>query len=95
MFLLNGIMPVPKKAIYHFVIISGVLVSWMYIMGKLFSRMINDKLQVVVEEVVSDIQCGFRTGRDSVDMILCVCQLVAKLSHRTQHQNIFIVCGFL
>ena len=38
-------------------------ISLLNVMSKLFSRVLNDKLQLVVEETVSDSQCGFRTGR--------------------------------
>ena len=47
-------------------------------MGKLFARVFNDRLQLVVEGAVSDSQYGFRAGRGCVDMIFCVCQLVEK-----------------
>ena len=47
-------------------------------MGKVFARVLNDRLQLVVEEAVSDSQCGFRAGRGCVDMIFCVFQLVEK-----------------
>ena len=43
-------------------------ISLLDVMGKLFARVLNDRLQLVVEEVVSDTQCGFRTGRGCVDM---------------------------
>ena len=43
-------------------------------MGKLFASVLNNTLQLVVEETVSDSQCGFRAGRDCVDMIFCVHQ---------------------
>ena len=47
-------------------------------MGKLFARVINDRLQTVVEDSVADSQCGFRAGRGCVDMVFCVHQLVEK-----------------
>ena len=47
-------------------------------MGKLFARVLNNRLQLVVEETVSDSQCGFRVGRGCVDMMFCVRQLVEK-----------------
>ena len=54
-------------------------------MGNLFARVINDRLQLVVEEVVSDSQCGFRPGRGYVDLIFCVCQLVERaIEHNTK-----------
>ena len=60
-------------------------------MGKLFARVLNDRLQLVVEEVVSDTQCGFRTGRGCVDMIFCVRQLVEKaIEHNTKIFLLFV-----
>ena len=60
-------------------------------MGKLFARVLNDRLQLVVEEVVSDTQCGFRTGRGCVDMIFCVRQLVEKaIEHNTRIFLLFV-----
>ena len=54
-------------------------------MGKLFARVLNKRLQLVVEETVSDSQCGFRAGRGCVDMIFCVRQLVEKaIEHNTK-----------
>ena len=53
--------------------------------------MINDRLQLVVEEVVSDAQCGVRTGRGCVDMIFCVRQLIEKaIEHNTKIFLLFV-----
>ena len=61
------------------------------VMGKLFARVINDRLQLVVEEVISGTQCGFRTGRGCVDMIFCVHQLVEKaIEHNTEVFLLFV-----
>ena len=50
------------------------------------------RLQLVVEEVVSDTQCGFRTGRGCVDMIFCVHQLVEKaVEHNTRIFLSFVI----
>ena len=37
-------------------------------MGKLFARVLNDRLQLMIEEAVSDSQCGSRAGRDCIDL---------------------------
>ena len=48
------------------------------VMGKLFVKVIQGRLQAVVEDVIPlDSQCGFRSGRGSVDMI-CARQLMEK-----------------
>ena len=66
-------------------------ISLLDVMGKLFARVLNDRLQLVVEEVVSDFQCGFRSGRGSVDMIFCVCQLGEKaIEHNTKLFLLFV-----
>ena len=52
--------------------------------AELFARVLNNRLQLVVEETVSDSQCGFRAGRGCVDMIFCVRQLVEKA---IEHNN--------
>ena len=60
-------------------------------MGKLFARVLNDRLQLVVEEDVSDTQCDFRTRRGCVDMIFCVRQLVEKATeHNTKIFLLFV-----
>jgi len=61
------------------------------VMRKLFARVLNDRLYLVMEETVSDSQCGFRTARGSIDMIFSVCQLVEK----TIDHNLNCICYFL
>lgn len=46
--------------------------------GKLFTKIIQMRLQNVIEDVLPDSQCGFRSGRGCVDMIFCVWQLIEK-----------------
>ena len=59
--------------------------------GKLFVRVLNDRLQLVVEETVSDSPCGLRAGRGCVDMIFCVRQLVEKaIEHNTKLFLLFV-----
>ena len=60
-------------------------------MGKLFARVINDRLQTVVEDSVADSQCGFRAGRGCVDMVFCARQLVEKtIEHRSKIFLLFL-----
>ena len=47
-------------------------------MGKLFAEIIQRRLQKVVEDVMPDSQCSFRSGRGYIDMIFCARQLVEK-----------------
>ena len=59
--------------------------------GKLFSKIIQQRLQTVAEKVLPDSQCGFRAGRGCIDMIFCARQLVEKaIEHRTRLYLLFI-----
>ena len=50
--------PVPKKGDLS-LCDNWKGISLLDVMGKLFARVINDRLQLAVEEAVSDSQCGF------------------------------------
>ena len=66
-------------------------ISLLDVIGKLFARVFNDKLQLVVEGAVSDSRGGFRAGRGCVDMIFCVCQLVEKaIEHNIKMFLLFV-----
>ena len=66
-------------------------ISLLDVIGKLFARVINDRLQAVVEDSVADSQCGFRAGRGCVDLIFCVCQLIEKaIEHHTKVFLLFV-----
>ena len=69
------LVPVPKKGDSSFCD-NWRGISLLDVMGKLYGRVLNDRLQLVVEETVADSQCRFRAGRDCVDIVFCVCQLV-------------------
>ena len=53
--------------------------------GKLFAKIIQRRMQVVVEDVVVNAQCGFRSGRGCTDGFLCTS--IGREGHRTQHQG--------
>ena len=72
------LVPVPKKGDLS-VCDNWRGISFLDVMGKLFARIINDRLQAVVENSVADSQCGVRAGRGYVDMVFCVRQLVEKI----------------
>ena len=65
-------------------------ISLLDVMGKLFARVLNDRLQLMVEEAVSDSQCGFRAV--SIIMVFCFCQLVEKA---IEHSTIRYYCCLL
>ena len=48
------------------------------VVGKIFARIILTCLQTLTERVYPGSQCGFRSGRGTVDMIVCVRQLQEK-----------------
>ena len=51
-------------------------VSLLDVVVKVFARILQDRLQVVVEKIFSESQCGFWKGRGCVDMIFAARQLV-------------------
>ena len=60
-------------------------------MSKLFAGVLNDKLQLVVERVVSDSQWGFRAARRCVSIIFCIHQWVRKaIEHNTKMFLLFV-----
>ena len=61
------LVPVPKKGDFS-CCDNWRGVSFLDVMGKLFAGVLNDRLQLVVEETVSDSQCGFRPGRGCVNI---------------------------
>ena len=82
------LVPVPKKGDLS-VCDNWRGISLLDVMGKLFARVLNDRLQAVVEDSVADSQCGFRAGRGCVDMVFCVRQLVEKTIEH--HSKIFLL----
>ena len=66
-------------------------ISLLDVVGKLLVKIIQKRLQRVMEEVVPDSQCGFRKGRGCTDMIFCVRQLVEKArEHNTKVFMLFV-----
>ena len=84
------IVPIPKKGD------SSLCDNWrgislLDIGGKLFAKIIQQRLQLVAERVLPDSQCGFRSGRGCVDMIFCARKLVEKaIEHNTRIFMLFI-----
>ena len=61
------------------------------VFGKLFARILQQKLQRVAEEELAETQCGFRRGRGCMDMIFCTRQMVEKaIEHREQLFLVFV-----
>ena len=60
-------------------------------MGKVLAKVIQQRLQTVVEEEVADSQCGFRCNCGCNDMIFCVRQLIEKaVEHNTKAFLLFV-----
>ena len=53
-------------------------ISLLSITGKIFARVILNRLVTVSEQNLSKVQCGFRPGRSTVDMIFAMRQLQEK-----------------
>ena len=51
-------------------------ISMLDVVGKVFARISQDRLQVVVEKVLPESQCGFRKRRGCMDVIIAARQLV-------------------
>jgi len=66
-------------------------ISLLDVLGKVFAKIIQQRLQAIVEEEVADSQCGFWCNRGCVDMIFCACQLIEKaVEHNTKAFLLFI-----
>ncbi|XP_065176365.1 uncharacterized protein LOC135806138 [Sycon ciliatum] len=84
------IIPIPKK---------GDLTScdnWrgialLDVIGKLFGRLLQNRLQKVAESVLPESQCGFRKGRSCTDMTFVVRQVVEKChEHQSKGFLVFV-----
>ena len=66
-------------------------ISLLDVVGKLFTKIMQSRLQMVVEDLVSDSHCGFRKGRGCIDKISCARQLVEKArEHNTSVYMLFV-----
>ena len=75
------IVPIPKKGnLQHCDNLRGI--SLLDVVGKVFARILQERLQEITEKVLPDSQCGFRKGRGCVDMIFVARQLVEKTRER-------------
>ena len=63
-------------------------ISLLSIVGKLFARVILNRLQKLADRVYPESQCGFRAERSTIDMIFSLRQLQEKC--REQKQSLYI-----
>ena len=73
-----------RKEICHFVTIgmASALSFWKWLV-KVFAKIIQRNIQVVVEDLVVDAQHEFRSGCDCTDMVFCAWQLEEKAIEHT------------
>ena len=63
-------------------------ISLLDIMGKVFARILQQRLQAVAEGELAESQCGFRKGRRCTDMVFYARQLVEKA---IEHEELLYV----
>ena len=77
------VVPIPKKGgLLHCDNWRGI--SLLDVVGKVFARVIQERLQVIAEHILQDSQCGFRKGRGCCDMFFVARQLLEKAR---EHQD--------
>ena len=82
------IVPIPKK---------GTLkrcdnwrgISLLDVVGKVFARVLQERLQTIADGVLPESQCEFRKGRGCVDIIFVARQLVEKC--REHDESLFVL----
>ena len=83
------IVPIPKKGNMK-VCDNWRGINLLDVVGKLFARIVQERLQTLAENILPESQCGFRSSRGCIDMIFVARQLVEKAC-RAQPISIFIV----
>ena len=78
----------PKRVIYSHVIINWRGISLLDVVGKIFARIIKEKLQIIAETIIPESQCGFKKGRGCVDMMYVARQLV---ENTREHDDVLYV----
>ena len=71
------VVPIPKKGDLQ-LCDNWRGISLLDVVGKVFARILQERLQVVAEKILPESQCGLRKGRGCVDMIYTARQLVEK-----------------
>ena len=84
------IIPVPKKGDLH-CCDNWRGISLLNVAGKVFTRLIADRISDISESIIDETQCGFRKQRGTVDMVFVARQLQEKA--REQNCQLFM-CFF-
>ena len=67
-------------------------ISLLDVVGKVFARIVQGRLRETAEGLLTDSQCGFRSGRGCADMIFVARQLIEKtLEHNDSLFILFVV----
>jgi hypothetical protein len=84
------IVPIPKKGNMK-VCDNWHGISLLDVVGKLFARIVQERLQTLAENILPESQCGFRSSRGCIDMIFVARQLVEKaVEHNQSLYSLFI-----
>ena len=59
-------------------------ISLLSVVGKVFARVVLDRLQILADRIYPESQCGFKSGRSIVDMIFSVRQLQKEMQETTR-----------
>ena len=87
----SEIVPIPKKVDLQ-LCDRWRGISLLDVVGKVFARILQERLLVITERALPESQCGFRRGRGCVDMIFVARQLVEKSrEHETPLFVLFVV----
>ena len=82
------IVPIPKKGdLMNCDNWRGI--SLLDVVGKVFARIIQNRLQAIAEDILPESQCGFRRGRGCTDMVFVARQLVEKC--REHNDTLYIL----
>ena len=66
-------------------------IALLSVIGKAFSRIMLDRLFLIVNEVLTESHCGFRTGRSTIDMTFSARQVQEKcIEQRMDLYQVFI-----
>ena len=65
-------------------------ISFLSVVSKVFARVVLARQQIPAERIYPETQCGFRSGRPTVDMIFSVRQLQEKF--RKQQASLSCLC---
>ena len=61
------------------------------VIGKVFARIVKERLQVIAERILPDSQCGFRKKHGCVDMIFVARQLIEKVREHDDYLFVLFV----